>query len=103
MHIDKLTGRLPSGEKKYKKIKYRGTLWKEVSKYVRNRDGKCLQCGSIKKLQADHFHPTCYLWRKSFFDSNKIQTLCKKCHDFMPKKDARWKDGQWKKYIYFSK
>ena len=99
VRFEKCTGRLKAGDLKYKKVKYRGMGWPDVSKYVRNRDGKCLKCGSIKDLQGDHYHPMCYLYKRQFFNHNKIQTLCKICHNRMPSMVIRKKEG-WKKYCY---
>ena len=87
--ISQLTGRLIGGHLKYKKVKWRGATWRDVSEYVRSRDGKCLQCGTKKHLQADHFHPQCYIWIKQFFNPNKIQTLCKECHQQLPSMTKR--------------
>ena len=96
--FENLTGRLSSGELKYKKIKYRKMYWKDLSKFVRERDKKCLKCGSINKLQADHFHPQCYIWKKQFFNPHKIQTLCKVCHNRLPSMKERSKI--WREYCY---
>lgn len=100
VRIDKITGRLISSDLKYKKAKWRGLKWDDISNFVRKRDKKCLKCGSQKKLQADHFHPQCYIWKNQFFNHNKIQTLCKVCHNRMPSMVTRKKEG-WKKYCFF--
>ena len=98
MRYDKITGKLISGKNKYDKVKWRGIRWNTLSEFVRNRDKKCLKCGSTKKLQADHFHPQCYMWIKQFFNHNKIQTLCKICHNRLPSMKERSKN--WEDYCY---
>ena len=99
IRFEKVTGRLTSGEAKYKKVKHRGLSWKDLSEFVRKRDGKCVKCGSTKDLQGDHFHPQCYIWKKQFFNPHKIQTLCKVCHNRLPSMVKRKENG-WKKYCY---
>lgn len=76
--------------------------WDHVSRFVRIRDGKCLKCGSTRNLDADHFHPNCYLWVSFFMRPSKIQTLCKTCHLGLPtmkKRASNWKDYVYKRAI----
>lgn len=52
---------------------------KEWSRLVRDRDGKCVRCGSLEKLHAHHIK------RKSEFPELKLslsngETLCVGCH-----------------------
>ena len=79
--------------------KYADPRWKFVSKQVRERDGKCLKCGSKDKLTADHFKKICYINWKQFLNKNKIQTLCWPCHRALPGLKQRERDG-WKKYCW---
>ena len=65
-----------------KKIKKRVTSVKKAdtlfSKWIRERDGKCVRCGSVERLQCSHFWP-----RKvsaTRFDPENCDTLCYKCH-----------------------
>lgn len=95
---NKLNGRLVPGSKKYEKMKYRGIDWKDISEFVKKRDGQCLKCGNKKYLQADHFHPSCYIWIRAFFNPNKIQTLCRLCHSLLPTMKIRKKN--YKEFIY---
>ena len=98
VRFKKVTGRLSAGDLKYKKVKWRGLTWQDISRIVRDRDVECVKCGSVKDLQADHFHPQCYVWKKQFFNHHKIQTLCKICHNRLPSMKVRKKD--WKTYCY---
>ena len=98
VRCEKLTGRLISGDRKYKKAKWRGLAWPDLSLFIRKRDKKCLKCGSEKDLQADHFHPSCYIWKKQFFNHNKIQTLCKVCHNRLPSMKKR--RDNWESYCF---
>ena len=111
-----LGGRVPKGKDKYKLIIHKQVLveyadgsirketralnWKTMSAYIRDRDGRCLKCGKNKgRLDADHFHPACYQWINWFFRTSKIQTLCKSCHDSMPKMN-RGRMENWRDYVY---
>ena len=90
-------GKVPEGEEKYKLI-YKGIKWIDISKEVRERDGKCVRCGSKKHLEADHFHPACYQWIKRFFRKSYIQTLCSDCHKNIPSMVVRKEN--WIKYKF---
>lgn len=50
----------------------------EYSKYIRNRDGKCVRCGREEMLQNSHF------WSRSHkntrFDDDNCDALCYPCH-----------------------
>ena len=97
-------GRVPfrPGGKKFKystKLVYKGRTWRDVSKQVRKRDGRCLKCGSLSDLQADHFHPRCYMWLKDFFNPRFCQTLCGACHKQMPRPRAHKKE-EWIKFCF---
>ena len=93
-------GFVKAGPDKYK-AEYRRLKWKELSALVRERDGSCVRCGSIEGLEADHFHPSCYRWIKSFFNPNKIQTLCAACHRLLPSMKKRCKD--WESYRFLER
>lgn len=108
-------GRVPAGKDKYSLIIQKRILieydngvirektwdhfdWPLMSRYIRERDGQCLKCGSKKKLSADHFRPECYQWINWFFRASAIQTLCEKCHLKLPSMKTRSKN--WKKYCF---
>lgn len=49
--------------------------WDKFSLFVRNRDGKCVTCGSPNQLQAGHF------WHNVLdFDEMNVNAQCKKCN-----------------------
>lgn len=49
--------------------------WDTFSKFIRQRDGKCVTCGSTNQLQAGHF------WHGVLdFDEMNINAQCKKCN-----------------------
>ena len=71
--------------KKTKSIKIlKGKLWSskkadtEFSRFIRNRDGKCIRCGKIEFLQCSHF------WARANsatrYDPDNCDTLCYACH-----------------------
>ena len=107
-------GRVPAGNDRYRVIIQKNVMvdyengivrretrainWPTISRYIRDRDGKCLKCGATKNLQADHFHPFCYLWINWFFRVSKIQCLCYSCHVQMPSMIKRAKN--WRKFCY---
>ena len=64
------------------------TIW---SKMVRERDGKCRNCGSTKSLNAHHIHGR---GRKStrLVLENGL-SLCASCHVFSPDSVHRSPDG----------
>lgn len=55
----------------------RSDFWKELSAKARQRDGKCVACGSVKKLQAHHIR-----YPKNWFDTTleDLETRCRDCH-----------------------
>ena len=51
--------------------------WNTFSKWIRNRDKKCVTCGSTTTLQAGHY------WHgKLDFDEININTQCAGCNHF---------------------
>lgn len=49
--------------------------WDTFSKWIRQRDGKCVTCGSTNQLQAGHF------WHGVLdFDEMNINAQCKRCN-----------------------
>lgn len=63
-----------------------------VSVFVRQRDGKCLHCGSTNNLQCSHTIPRTYLLVR--YDLDNCITLCYRCHMFWwhkhPIEAGRW-------------
>lgn len=52
--------------------------WNVFSKWVRERDKRCVTCGSRDQLQAGHF------WHGVLdFDEKNINAQCKQCNYFM--------------------
>lgn len=52
--------------------------WDIFSKFIRNRDKRCVCCGSTYQLQAGHF------WHGVLdFDEININTQCKRCNHFL--------------------
>lgn len=63
------------------RVKRRKELFKIWSNHVRIRDGKCLLCGSVERLQAHH------LFSKQFYKGIRYDiingiTVCASCHRF---------------------
>ena len=111
-------GRIPEGEAKYKsryiqkmavvvykdgseRVELVCIRWQIISLYVRDRDGRCLKCGSTEELTGDHFYPLCYCFDREFFNPKRIQTLCKTCHASMPPMEVR--KHNWHKYCFLSR
>ena len=90
------------GKSKYKNMKHRDIEWPALSKEVKKRDGKCVKCGRTSHLEADHFHPLCYVYRSRFFRLSNIQTLCKLCHTALPSMKKRKEQG-WKNFVWLAK
>ena len=56
---------------------YKGKAWKVFSKWIRERDKRCVTCGSYNDLQAGHF------WHAVLdFDEMNINAQCKQCNHF---------------------
>ena len=88
---------------KYKNMMHKDMDWPYLSREIKERDGgKCLKCGSSHKLEADHFHPLCYVYRSRFFRRSNIQTLCKSCHASLPTMKERAEQG-WKNFVWLSR
>ena len=108
-------GRVPAGNDRYSLIIQKPVLveysdgyvaketrvinWKTMSRYVRDRDGKCVKCGSVRQLEADHIRGNCYLWINWFFRAKWIQTLCAHCHVQLPTMKEREQQG-WQKFCW---
>lgn len=62
------------------------------SKVVRARDGRCLKCGTVEKLQCSHVLPRTHLSIR--WDLDNAITLCYRCHIYWWHKNvleaARW-------------
>lgn len=62
-------------EKNIKTLKRKA--WDTFSKWVRERDKRCVTCGSYNQLQAGHF------WHNVLdFDEMNINAQCKHCNHF---------------------
>jgi hypothetical protein len=48
------------------------------SQFIRNRDGRCVRCGKVERLQCSHF------WNRrkwaTRYDPDNCDTLCWGCH-----------------------
>ncbi len=53
--------------------------WKRLSLAAITRDGECLECGSLKRLQAHHWR---YPARVEDTTLNDLRTLCRTCHRY---------------------
>ena len=63
----------------------RDKAWATFSKWIRNRDGKCVTCGSLNTPQAGH------RWHaKLDFDEININQQCSGCN--------KWRQGNLSKY-----
>jgi len=67
-----------------KKVKTRSKEWSVkkadglFSKFIRERDGKCVRCGKTEYLQCSHFWPRAI--SSTRFDPENCDTLCYGCH-----------------------
>src|SRR3990167_2626474 len=61
----------------HRKIDLHRKAWETFSRWVRNRDKRCITCGSTVQLQAGHFWHACL-----DFDEMNINTQCKHCNHF---------------------
>ena len=63
--------------RKKRKDTLKKKTWNVFSKWIRNRDKKCITCGSTSSLQAGHF------WHGVLdFDEMNINTQCAGCNHF---------------------
>ena len=71
-----------TGVRKKKSLKRKPTSVKKAdtlfSKYIRERDGKCVRCGKTEYLQCSHFWPRAISATR--FDPENCDTLCYGCH-----------------------
>lgn len=51
--------------------------WKDRSKRIRDRDKKCVMCGSSNRLQVDHINP---ISKGGSSKDGNLRTLCVDCH-----------------------
>lgn len=61
-----------------KQIDLHRKAWDTFSKWIRNRDKRCVTCGSENQLQAGHFFHNVL-----DFDEENISAQCKKCNHFL--------------------
>lgn len=65
-------------DKDFRTVYIKGSIPKKLRDQVFERDGyKCLKCGSVRLLQADHVFPESKGGETSF---ENLQTLCKRCN-----------------------
>lgn len=57
------------------------TKW---SAWIRNRDGRCLRCGTWNDLTNSHFHGRANSGTR--FNPDNCDTFCLECHEFMETK-----------------
>lgn len=56
----------------------RDKAWDTFSLWIRNRDKRCVTCGSSQNLQAGHF------WHNVLdFDEENINAQCRRCNHFL--------------------
>lgn len=60
----------------------------EVKRQVKERDGRCLCCGSTHRLEVDHIAP---MYSSGNNDMGNLQTLCKSCNNMKCIKDLNFK------------
>jgi 5-methylcytosine-specific restriction endonuclease McrA len=51
--------------------------WRELARYVKYRDGACVNCGEREDLVAHHVVPAC---EGGVDDPTNLVTLCRSCH-----------------------
>ncbi len=61
-----------------KPINLKRKAWDIFSKWIRNRDKRCVTCGSMNMLQAGHFWHGCL-----DFDEMNINAQCNKCNTYL--------------------
>lgn len=64
-------------ESKAFRISNKVSARKKKRNRIKKRDGKCLKCGSKKKLTIDHIKP---LSKGGTWNNDNLQTLCSKCN-----------------------
>lgn len=59
-------------------VPYSGVMDSEFSRWIRNRDKRCLKCGSTEDLTNSHFHGRDHSGTR--YHQKNCDTLCKWCH-----------------------
>ena len=72
-------------KKTYKYLRTTGFTYDLRNKVIK-RDGKCVKCGSIERLEVDHVKP---LYKGGNNALKNLQTLCNKCHKVKTKEDRK--------------
>lgn len=63
---------------KSKLLRLKDKAWKVFSKWIRQRDKRCVTCGSIKSLQGGHF------WHNILdFDEMNVNAQCAYCNHYL--------------------
>ena len=60
------------------------------SKYIRARDGRCLNCGSTEYLQCAHIHSRSY--KSIRVDELNAVALCRSCHVKFTHRPLEWSE-----------
>lgn len=59
-------------------LRRKKNAWDTFSKWIRNRDKRCVTCGKTEGLQAGHFWHNCL-----DFDEMNINAQCERCNHYL--------------------
>lgn len=83
-------------ESKARRVRHQKVInskrWRDVARYVRARDGECVNCGSKKNLTVHHTIPA--VSSPNPYDPDLCVTLCRSCHGFEEARLARVRAGR---------
>lgn len=65
----------------------------KFARYIKERDSKCMRCGSTMFLTCSHYHGRA-IWSTRYVPMNCI-TFCVECHVYMESK----KNGEYKEFM----
>lgn len=77
-------------KKKPKKTNYMKQADALFSRYIRERDGSCVACGSTEFLQCAHIISRSYKFIRT--DERNAVALCRSCHMKFTHKPLEWED-----------
>lgn len=66
------------------------------SRWIRDRDGKCVRCGKKENLQNSHFWPRA--WSSTRYDPQNCDALCYGCHYGNSQGWERAKQGEYRDF-----